>query len=56
MAHETFAIHRVTPAIGAEVSGIDLAAPLSNRQISELHDALMAHQVIFFRDQDLSVD
>jgi taurine dioxygenase len=56
MAYESFEIHEVTPAIGAEISGIDLSAPLSNRQISELHDALMAHQVIFFRDQDLSVD
>jgi taurine dioxygenase len=56
MAHETIEVRKMTPAIGAEVSGIDLAAPLSNRQVSELHDALMAHQVLFFRDQDLSVD
>jgi len=55
MAYETIAIRKLTPAIGAEVSGVDLAS-LSNRQASELHDALMAHQVLFFRDQQMSVD
>jgi taurine dioxygenase len=45
----TLSITRVTPAIGAEVAGIDLGGPLSNADASALHDALMAHQVIFFR-------
>ena len=49
-------ISRVTPAIGAEISGIDLSRPLSNSEVSALHDALMAHQVIFFRDQTMSVE
>ena len=40
MAYETIAIRKLTPAIGAEVSGVDLAS-LSNQQASELHDALM---------------
>jgi taurine dioxygenase len=47
---------KLTPAIGAEISGLDLARPLSNSEVSALHDALMAHQVIFFRDQHLSVE
>src|SRR5262249_52037325 len=47
---------KLTPAIGAEVFGVDLGKPLSNHQVSELHDALMAHQVIFFRDQQISVE
>ena len=55
MAYETIAIRKLTPAIGAEVSGVDLAS-LSNQQASELHDALMAHHVLFFRDQQMSVD
>ena len=55
MAYETIAIRKLTPAIGAEVSGVDLAS-LSNQQASEVHDALMAHQVLFFRDQQMSVD
>src|ERR1700716_3934570 len=56
MPYETIEVRKVTPAIGAEISGVDLAGPLSNRQVSELHDALMAHQVIFFRDQQMSVE
>ena len=55
MAYETIALRKLTPAIGAEVSGVDLAS-LSNQQASELHDALMAHQVLFFRDQQMSVE
>ena len=55
MANEAIRIRKLTPAIGAEVSGIDLGS-LSNAQASALHDALMAHQVIFFRDQQMSVE
>src|SRR5258708_13078763 len=56
MTYETIATRKLTPAIGAEISGVDLGGPMSNQQLSELHDALMAHQVIFFRDQQMSVD
>lgn len=43
----------LSPNIGAEIFGIDLSQPLTNRQVQEIHDALMKHQVIFFRDQNL---
>lgn len=49
-------VRKITPAIGAEISGVDLAGPLSNAEASALHDALMAHQVIFFREQRMSVE
>src|SRR5471030_1889233 len=52
----TITVRKVTPAIGAEISGIDLGGPLGNSDASALHDALMAHQVIFFRDQKMSVE
>jgi taurine dioxygenase len=42
----------LTLRIGAEVFGVDLSQPLSNAQAQAVHDALMQHQVIFFRDQD----
>jgi taurine dioxygenase len=51
----TLSIAKVTPAIGAEVAGVDLAR-LSNVEASALHDALMTHQVLFFRDQKMSVE
>ena len=54
--YDTIAIEKLTPIIGAEIDGIDLAQPLGNRQIDELHRALAENLVIFFRDQQLSED
>ena len=45
-------ISPLTPAIGAEVLNVDLARPLDDMTFRAIHDALMEHQVIFFRDQD----
>ncbi len=56
MNDETITIHPLTRRIGAEIDGIDLAAPLGAKTREELHRALMQHQVIFFRDQELSHD
>jgi taurine dioxygenase len=42
--------------LGAEISDIDLTATLSNRQVEELHAALAAHQVLFFRDQRIDLE
>ncbi|MEL7196865.1 MAG: TauD/TfdA family dioxygenase [Pseudomonadota bacterium] len=47
-------IHPMTPAIGAEILGVDLAAPDIGRSIPAIRSALLKHGVIFFRDQDLS--
>lgn len=52
---ETITIDKLTPIIGAEIGGVDLAAP-SNRQLDEIHRALAENQVIFFRDQELTPD
>jgi taurine dioxygenase len=56
MAYQTIAIEKLTPHIGAEISGVDLSRPLGNQQFQEVHDALMEHQVVFFRDQSLTHD
>jgi taurine dioxygenase len=49
--YETITVVPVTPQIGAEIGGIDFGERPSNRQLEELHAALLAHQVLFFRDQ-----
>lgn len=54
--YETITVDPVTPRVGAVVSGVDLAAPMGNQQFQEIHDALMRHEVIFFRDQEMSLD
>ncbi len=51
---ETIAVEKLTPVIGAEIGGIDLTQPLSNRQQDELHRALAENLVIFFRNQPLT--
>lgn len=48
-------VKRVAPSLGAEISGVDLAN-LDDETFAEIHDALMAHEVVFFRNQDLPVD
>ncbi len=54
MAYETISVTPVSPNIGGLVGGIDLTAPLGERVVEDLHDALMEHQVLFFRDQKLT--
>jgi alpha-ketoglutarate-dependent taurine dioxygenase len=53
MSFESISVIPVTPRIGANVEGISLAEPLTNRQVDDLHRALAEHQVLFFRNQPL---
>ena len=48
-------IRLVTPVIGAEVEGVDLGA-LDDAGFEAIRDALMAHCVLFFRDQGISIE
>jgi taurine dioxygenase len=52
----TLQIHPLAGALGAEIGGVDLAAALPDELIGKLTDALVEHQVIFFRDQKLDLD
>jgi taurine dioxygenase len=52
--YETITVDKLTPVIGAEIGGIDLGASLSDRQLDEIHRALVENLVIFFRDQTFS--
>src|SRR5471032_2786262 len=54
--YETITVDKLTPIIGAEVGGIDLSQPMSNRQQDEVHRALAENSVIFFRDQHITLD
>jgi len=44
----------LTPAIGAEIHGIDLAAADVACHVPAIRAALLAHKVVFFRDQHLT--
>jgi taurine dioxygenase len=54
MSYRTFDVRRIAGALGAEVSGVDLGEPLDDAVIAEIRQALLDHQVIFFRDQHLT--
>jgi len=45
---------RVARALGALVTGVDLSGELSAAEVERLGELLVAHQVLFFRDQPLT--
>ncbi len=47
-------VRRVAGALGAEISGVDLADGVSAMLASEIREVLLAHQVIFLRRQPLT--
>ena len=49
-------VEPLTPAIGAEVSGVDLSLPLDNPTLAGLKEAWARHLVLFFRDQELTFE
>ena len=56
MPTTTIHVTPVSPVIGAEISGVDLRAPLDDDTLAEIEAAWSAHLVLFFRDQDLTLD
>ncbi|MGD9830032.1 MAG: TauD/TfdA dioxygenase family protein [Hyphomicrobiaceae bacterium] len=53
MRNDPITVEPVAGALGAEVGGIDLAR-LDAAAVSRLREAFLEHQVLFFRNQDLS--
>ncbi len=54
MAAVAFDIKPVAGALGADITGIDLAAGLDDATVAALRKALLDHLVIFVRDQSLT--
>lgn len=44
------------PSIGAEIRGVDLSRPLPEPDFAAVYAALVEHKVIFFRDQQMTVE
>ena len=51
-----YIIKRLSPSIGAELLDIDLRKPLTDSLKDEIYQALLVYKVIFFRDQDLTIE
>jgi taurine dioxygenase len=52
--HAGFEIQGMTGALGAEIHGIDLGAPLSEGQVTSIRRALADHAVLVFRNQTIA--
>jgi len=53
-AGHSIRFERLSPSLGAIVHGLDLAADLPEAAISAIQSGLEAHQVLFFRNQNLT--
>jgi len=53
--NKTINIDKLTPHIGAEITGIDLSKPLEPEQVKLIESSLMENQVVFFRDQEMTL-
>jgi taurine dioxygenase len=49
-------VRRVTSAVGAVIDGVDLGRPLAGETLRFVRQALLDHGVLFFRNQDASVE
>jgi taurine dioxygenase len=49
-------VRRIATACGAEIDGIDLTQPLSNSTFSAIETAFVEHEVLVFRDQEISTE
>ena len=53
MGFSRIKVERLTVNIGAEIYGVELAK-LDDTTFNEIHEAFLRHQVLFFRDQELT--
>lgn len=54
MDYTRIRVEPLSPALGAEVYGVDLAGPLDESSVAEIRRAFLSHLVIFFRDQTMT--
>jgi len=50
----TIAIRRLSNALGAEITGIDLSQPMSESIFGNIHNAFLQYGVLLFRDQNIT--
>lgn len=49
-------VDRLAGSIGAVIGGVDTGQDLDDQTIAEIRQALLAHRVVFLRDQNLDYD
>ncbi|MEU6673557.1 TauD/TfdA family dioxygenase [Streptomyces sp. NPDC046925] len=53
-SYDTLTVERITPVLGAEVSGVDLSQEIPEEQLDEIRTAFRDHHVLVFRDQTIT--
>jgi len=56
MGESSIRVEPIAGALGAEVTGVDLARPLDEPTRKAIDEAWLKHLVLFFRDQPLTQD
>jgi len=54
LVSDRFAVRPLHPALGAEVRGVDMRAPLDPTAFRELHDIWMQHLILVFPEQHIT--
>ncbi|MFT5219998.1 MAG: taurine dioxygenase [Planctomycetota bacterium] len=54
--YSTIEVTPLSPALGGVISGVDIAAGISDTQFADIRQAFSDFGVIFFRDQDITPD
>ena len=54
--YRTLTVERITPVLGAEVSGVDLSQDIPAEQLEEIRAAFRDHHVLVFRDQTITAE
>ena len=53
-SYETIQVSRIGGSLGAVISGVDPRDGLTDQQFAEIHQALLRHEVIIFRNVPMS--
>ena len=53
-SYKTLQATPLSPTLGAEITGVDIASGISDEQFAELRQAFADYAVIFLRDQDIT--
>lgn len=54
--YQTISVEPLSPTVGAEIGGFRMDGEVPADQIAEIRQALLDWKVIFFRDQDVSIE
>ena len=53
---QQFEVKPLTPTIGGEIVGLDLSQPMSDAAFEQVHAAFLDRKVLFFREQEISLE